>query len=306
MTGASVATAVALAAIAAGFAQAPGSWASAAGPPARGAPPGTGTPTPAGRSPLEVTGASRIEYDDASQQWMFLGARVVVVRGTVRVEAPEILYRERAREVVLPRGGAVVTPTLEVTADRIAAQLGSQHVVADGHVSGRFSNGDEPSPGGPQQRVWTTFASDRLEADDRQELQQIVATGQVVIVRESRRLSGDRVVYRPRAQEATVDGHAELARGSDRVRADHVVADLGRQEARADDHVLLDHEDIHGTADHATYSEPAETAVLSGNVMLLRGRDTLTADRATVFLVRHTAVAEGHVRLVAYPEGSSP
>lgn len=252
--------------------------------------------TPAGRPPLEVTGATRVEYDDASQQWVFRGPRVIVVRGTTRVEASEILYNERSREVTLPQGGEVTTPTLQVTADRLATQLQARHVAADGHVSGQVADEDGASP-------WSTFTADRVVVDDRQDLKRIVADGHVVIVKGDRRLSGDRIVYDQLAQQGTADGHAELVRGSDRLRADHVFADLRHREGRADDHVLLDQGDLHGSADHATYSEPAQTAVLFGNVVLLRGRDTLTAERATVLLDRHTAIAEGRVELVAYPDG---
>jgi lipopolysaccharide export system protein LptA len=249
--------------------------------------------------PLEVTGATRIEYDDASQQWGFHGARVVVVRGTLRVEGPEIRYAERVREVTLPSRGTVSTPTLEVTADRLVANLQTRHITADGDVAGRFSDEEEP-------RTWATFNAHRVEADDRPEHRQLVATGEVVIVREDRRLSGDRVMYDGRTQQGTVDGQADLAQGPDHLRADHVFVDLRRHEATADDHVLLDHAEIHGSADHATYHEPDETAVLSGNVQIVRGGDTLTADQATVLLGRHTVIAEGHVHVVASPDGNPP
>src|SRR6202043_1073827 len=119
--------------------------------------------------------------------------------------------------------------TLEVTADRLVANLQTRHITADGDVAGRFS--DE---GGP--KTWGTFNAHRLEADDRPAQRQFVATGQVVIVREDRRLSGDRVMYDDRTQQGTVDGQAELARGADRLRADHLFADLRRHEAKADDH----------------------------------------------------------------------
>jgi lipopolysaccharide export system protein LptA len=249
--------------------------------------------------PLEVTGATRIEYDDSSRQWVFHGARVVVVRGTLRIEAAEIRYAERVREVTLPSRGTVSTPTLEVTADRLMANLQTRHITADGDVAGRFSDVEEP-------KTWATISAHRVEADDRPEQRQLVATGQVVIVREDRRLSGDRVMYDGRTQQGTVDGQAELAQGADHLRADHVFADLRRHEARADDHVQLDHDEMHGSADHATYHEPDETAVLLGNVKIVRGGDTLTADRATVLLGRHTVIAEGRVQVVTSPEGGTP
>src|SRR5205807_4087003 len=147
--------------VAAGLGWSLGSRTTAAAPP-----PPQGAPGPVPRVPLEVTGATRIEYDDATKRWTFSGARVVVVRGTLRVEAPEIGYGERAREVVLPRGGTVWTPTLEVGADRLAALLDTRHVTAEGHVVGRFA-GEEPEG---QRTRWGTFAADRVEADDRPDL----------------------------------------------------------------------------------------------------------------------------------------
>lgn len=268
-------------------------------PVTRAAPP----PTP---PPLEVTGATRIEYDDAAQRWSIRGPRVIVSRGTTRIEAPEVLYAERTREVTLPAGGLVATPTLEVRADRIAANLSSRHLTAEGHVAGRFTDEDESPAAHNPTRDWGTFSADRVEMDDRAELRQIVATGQVVVVRGGRRLSGDRIVYNHRIRQGRIDGHADLAQGSSRLRADQVLADLGRGTAEATGHVLLDHGDVHGSADQGTYSEPAQRAVLSGHVTLLRGRDRLTADRATVLLDQDTAIAEGRVELVAYPEGGSP
>ena len=284
--------------VAVGLGWALGSRATAAAPPS---PQGAPGPTP--RVPLEVTGATRIEYDDATKRWTFSGARVVVVRGTLRVEAPEIGYSERAREVVLPRGGTVRTPTLEVGADRLAALLDTRHVTAEGHVVGRFAGDGEP---GGQRTRWGTFAADRVEADDRPDLHQIVATGQVVVDQGDRRLRGDRIAYDPGTQQGIAEGHAEVAQGSDALRAERISADLGRHDAAADGEVLLDHGEVHGSADHATYTEVGQTAVLWGHARLLRGRDTLTAERVTVLLGEDAVIGEGHVRVVAYPEEPAP
>ena len=266
-------------------------------------PPPPGAPGSAPRLPLEVTGATRIEYDDPTKRWTFSGPRVVIVRGTLRVEAPEIAYSERAREVVLPRGGTVRTPTLEVGADRMAALLDARHVTAEGHVVGRFAGGSVPE--GPPTR-WGTFAADRVEADDRRDLHQIVATGQVVVEQGDRRLRGDRVAYDPGTQQGIAEGHAEVAQGSDALRAARISADLGRHDAAADGDVLLDHGELHGSADHATYAESGQTAVLWGHATLLRGRDTLTAERVTVLLDTDAVIGEGHVRIVAYPGEAAP
>ena len=255
---------------------------------------------------VEVTGATRIEYEDASQQWTFRGAPVVVYRGTTRIEAPVILYTEPTREVTLPDGGLVATPTLEVRADRIATNLASRHLTAEGHVAGRFTdeNGSPPAPAAS--RDWGTFAADRAELDDSAAHKEIVATGQVVVVRGDRRLSGDRIVYNHVTRQGTIEGHADMAQGADRLRAAYVFADLGRGTAEANGDVVLDHGDVHGSADFATYSEPEHRALLSGHVKLLQGSDTLTADLVTVLLVGETVIAEGGVEVTSYPAGGSP
>lgn len=265
-----------------------------------GGPPGipaAAAPVPT-RPPVEVTGATRIEYDAAARQWTFSGPRVVIVRASTRLEAGEIAYNELAREVVLSGDAAVFTPTLEVTADRMTSLLDARHVTAEGHVAGRFA--DEA-----RQR-WGTFSADRVEVDDRADLRQIVATGQVVVQGDDRRLRGDRIVYNRLTQQGTADGHVELAQGRDSLRAGHVFADFARRLAAADDDVLMEYGDIHGSADHATYSGEEQTAVLWGHVRVRRGRDTLSADRVTAFLDRDAAIAQGHVRLLAYAGEPSP
>jgi lipopolysaccharide export system protein LptA len=267
--------------------------------------PATGAAAPPSRPPIEVTGATRIEYEDSSQQWSFRGAPVIVSRGTTRIEAPAILYAERTRDVALPAGGLIATPALEVRADRIATNLSSRHLVAEGHVAGRFTDADGSTVRAAPPE-WSTFGAERIELDDSAARRQIVATGQAVVVCRDWRLSGDRIIYNQGTRQGSIDGRADVARGTDRLRADHVAADLAGSTAEASGRVLLDHGDVHGSADRATYSEAEQRAVLSGHVKLLRGRDTLSADLATVLLDRETAVAEGNVELVAYPDRGSP
>src|SRR5437016_6218118 len=234
--------------------------------------------------PIDVSGASTIEYEDATQEWVFRGAQVVIVRGTVRIEAPEILYRAGARQIEVLGGGTISTPTFEVGADRIVAMLPTRHVMASGSVRGRFlseaagqgdaaGRGDaavqgEASPGGDAaQGGWATFSAETVEADDRPDAGQIVATGQVAVLRGNQQLRADRIVYDRMTRQGTADGHAMLARGSDRLQADHLVADLDRGEAEARDHVMLEGEDMRGVADHATLTQRAQTIAPRGHVI---------------------------------------
>src|SRR5579864_860410 len=256
-----------------------------------GAPrPVAAAPTPA-VSPIQVSGATRAEYDDAAQEWVFRGPQVVVVRGTLRIAAPLIRYNAAAHLLEVAARGTVTTPTLEVAADRMTASLATRHVTAVGSVAGRFEDGSAAAaPGGAD---WTTFSADAVELDDRPEARQFVATGHVVVVRRDQELRGDRVAYNRIAEQGAIDGHAEVIRGTSRLLADHVRTDQGRGTAQADDHVVLEQEGMRGVADHATYARDTQTAVLLGHVTVTRGRDVLTADRATVRLDQHTALAEG-------------
>ena len=275
-------------------------WAAPSGlavapPPAAGG----GTQIPA---PVQVSGASRIEYDDSSQEWLLTGQHVVAVRDTMRLEAPEIRYNGRTRQFNMPQRGTVSAPTFEITADRIVANLLARHATAEGNITGRFRLFAPPVHAVETAALpWTTFQADQMVADDRPDARQIVATGGVIVVREDQQLHGDRVVYNRGAAQATVDGHADLVFGADRLRADHIAADLPRRHAEADGHVLLDGEEMHGSADQGTYTGDDRTAVLSGHVVITRGRDTLTADRVTVHVNERTAIAEGHPQVSGYP-----
>src|SRR2546430_16857289 len=69
--------------------------------------------------PIDVSGASTIEYEDATQEWVFRGAQVVIVRGTVRIEAPEIRYHAGARHIEVLGGGTMSTRHFQAGAHRM-------------------------------------------------------------------------------------------------------------------------------------------------------------------------------------------
>jgi len=243
---------------------------------------------------VDVTGATLIEYDTATQQYTFRGPRVIIVRDTQRLEAPVVVYNAAARRALLPEGGMLSTPTMEVEADQMTVDVGARYALAEGHVMGRFLDGG----------VWTTLSAGRIEANDRPAVGRAEATRDVVVIREDQQLRGDRVTYDRRSQHGEVEGHADLVWGTDHLQADHVVADLVAREAEATGHVMLERESegLRGTADQATYSERTHTAVLSGHVVLRRVRDTLMAEQITMHLDRHVLEAQGRPRLVAFPE----
>jgi lipopolysaccharide transport protein LptA len=244
--------------------------------------------------PVDVTGATVIEYDAATQQYTFRGPRVTIVKEAQRLEAPLVVYNVAARRALLPEGGRVSSPTMDMEADQMTADLGSHSALAEGHVMGRFLDGG----------VWTTISAGRIEAHDSPDAGRAEATSDVVVIREDQQLRGDRLTYDRNTQHGEVEGHAEMIWATDHLRADRVVADLVAREAEATGHVVLERpsEGMRGTADQANYSERTHTAVLSGHVVLRRARDILEAEQITMHLDRHVLEAQGRPRLVAFPE----
>jgi len=243
--------------------------------------------------PVDVVGATEIRYDAATEQYTFRGPHVVVTQGLRRLVAPLVLYTGTARRAEMPEGGTITSPTEELSADDLVAELNARHLVADGHAQGRFLDEGE----------WTQLSADRIEMRDDPDHHDVTATGHVVGARADQELGGDHVVYDRATQRAAIDGHASLARGGDRLQADAVAANLATHDAEATGHVILDRaaEQLHAVADRATYAGGTDTAVLSGHARLTRDRDVVTADTITMDLARNQAHADGSVTIVAYP-----
>jgi lipopolysaccharide export system protein LptA len=261
-------------------------------------PPVDGATAPRTPVPVDVMGADTIEYDAATQSYTFIGAHVVVTRGDDRLEAPEIRYDGARRRAVLPRHGTMSSPTMGMEADVLTAELGTRHVLAEGHVHGRFLD----------QGVWATVTASRIEADDRPDLRRVDAAGDAVVVRGDQELRGSRIVYDRSTQHGSVEGRAIALRGGDRLEADHIEGDLATRDGEATGHVVLDRAatHMHGTADRATYSGGSDTVVLIGRAVVTRDRDSMEADRITVHLSANQAVADGHPKIVAYPSDTPP
>jgi len=261
-------------------------------------PAGAGSARPAQRLPIEVEGATTVEYDAQTERYTFRGPRVVVTRGDERLEAPEILYDAAVRRAELPRRGRVSSPTMALTADTLTADLGRRHLFAVGAVEGRFLDAG----------VWMTLVARQIVADDRADLRRAEATGDAVAIRGDERLQGDRIVYNRSTQHGTVEGHAVAVRGGDRLEADRIEADLANHDGVATGHVVLDRASMHmhGVADRGTYSEHADAIVLTGHAVVTRDRDVVEADQITVHLRENRATAEGRARVVAYPQESQP
>lgn len=247
---------------------------------------------------IEVTGAQVATYDGRTRQYVFRGPRVVVTRGEHRLEAPEVLYDAGSGRVVLPRRGRVSTPTAELEADRLEADLRARHLVGAGDVVGRFLDGE----------TWVELRASSVEADDRIGHRRAEARGDVRIHRGQEELRGEIVSYDLEARRALVEGGAVLMRGQDRLQADRIMADLASRRAEAAGHVALDRpeEALHATSEDALYEEATDTAVLWGHVTVRRGDDVLRSDRVTAAFREHLVISDGHVQLTARPQEARP
>jgi len=255
-------------------------------------------PSGAPSLPVDVAGATHIEYDAATEQYTFRGPQVVITRGDERLAGPVVYYAATTRRAELPEHGTVSTPAETLSADHIVAELNARHLIADGRADGKFLD----------QGVWTSLTADRLEVRDQGDVRDVVATGHVIAVRGDEELRGDRVTYDRATQHATVEGSAVLTRGEDRLQADQIAVDTATRDAVASGHVVLDRasEHVHGVADRGTYAGGTATAVLSGHVVLTRDRDVVTAETITMRLNQHVAVADGPATIVAYPREGEP
>lgn len=248
--------------------------------------------------PVDVVGATEIRYDAATEEYAFRGPQVVVTQGVRRLAATVVLYNGTTRTANLPEGGTISSPTEQLSADHLTAELNARHLVADGHAQGRFLDEGQ----------WTQLSADRIEMRDDPDHHDVTATGHVVGSRADEALSGDSLTYDRSTRLAMVNGHASLTRGGDHIQADAISANLGTRDAEATGHVVLDRADehVHAIADRATYAGGADTAVLSGHAVLTRDRDVVNADTITMDLAQNRAHADGGVTIVAYPREEGP
>lgn len=284
--------------------------------------------------PVEITGASRAEYDDRSGIWVLQGEEVFLKRGDLEVRAPLVRYNQKNR-VAFASGGVVVrsrdhelqAPEVEVfleeeravardgatikysredgettlKADRITAWWGEGRAVAEGSVvvTSTEAAGEVP----PEGRVTvTTLNARRVEVWDRG--RQVVAEGSVTVHRGDTVLTGERLEVNDRQGTA-------LASGSPWVRVKDVEGRAGVIEARTREEVVFLRGGVHitrgsleATAPEGEIHRKEGWARLSGGVTLTRTvegkRDVLTAARMTVYLDEERVVAEGSPRAVVY------
>jgi len=235
--------------------------------------------------PVEVTGATRVEVDEASGLWHLTGSPVTVRRGRVVLRAPDIVY-DTKRQVVEATGGVTYAdPDAEFASAAATVWLAEERLVATGGVTGKIlASGGE-----------TRLRADRVDAS--RSLRQMIATGSVTLVRGGITLTGDRIEYDDARQQAVATGRPAVSAEGSTLAADRIDAALAAEEVTAVGNVRMTKGDVEATAPRAVLQHREGLATLTGGVTVRQGRLTARAPTVVVNLKTNTITMTGGATL---------
>lgn len=242
-------------------------------------------PAGSGRLPVEVTGATRVEYEDATGVLEAEGAPVVLARGQTVLRASRIRYDTRARVAAASGGVEVVEPGLMLRAQDAELRLTDDGLRLSGEVQIRRIH-DDGTVIVTAPLVEGSLATGRF-----------VASGGVTVVREDWRISGRRLDYDDRARVVVVTGEPSARFGDATVTAQTMTIMLADERARGEGGVVLRRGELIGRAPRVDVSRRDNLAVLSGGARVDRGSDRLLADIIEVDLEGTRATARGSARM---------
>jgi lipopolysaccharide export system protein LptA len=240
--------------------------------------------------PVEITGATRVQVDDAAGVWVLEGSPVVVTRGTARVQAPSIRYEVRPQVVVATGGVTYTDPSGQVRAQTLTAWLVEERIRAEGDVVAVAAG-----------RLPLELRAARADADRLAGV--LVATGGVTVRRGELVLQAADVTYTRADQRVAAVGEAVVESAAGMLQADRMEALLAEDVLVADGRVRFRYQDITGTADRARLRQRERVAVLSGRATAQVGVHRISADVLTVDLPARRVTASGaaHLTVAAPP-----
>lgn len=247
------------------------------------------TSPPVQTLPIDVTGVTFAELDDATGITRMEGSPLVVTRGRTVIKALRARYDRRAQ--VLTAEGAVeaVEQGVTIRADAAEYRLDDESVSARGNVRmTSVAQGAEQLP--------TTLLTPEVSGSLR--TRRFVASGGVTIVRGAWTVSGRRGEYDDGTKAAVVTGEPQLRFGDGVMTADVLIMSLDTETVRAEGSVRLRRGDLTGRAQRADVSLKAQVAVLTGNARVDRGADRVTADVIETTLDGQRITARGASRVV--------
>ncbi|HET8679188.1 MAG TPA: LptA/OstA family protein [bacterium] len=250
-------------------------------------------PVPAQRTPgplpVQITGATRVEYDEATGVWRVEGAPVTVTRGQTVMRAQRGRFDERARIVTVEGGVDVVEPGLSLRADAAELRLSDERIRARGNV--RLVSTREGQSA-------TLVAP---EAEGSLATRRFAATGGVSITRGEWTVTGRRVDYDDTDQVAVISGDPEVRFKDGVMTAETVTVWVAKEQARGEGTIRLRRGDLTGSGRRVDMRLREQLATLSGAARVERGRDRLEAEEIEVELDRSRATARGAPRLTITP-----
>jgi lipopolysaccharide assembly outer membrane protein LptD (OstA) len=239
--------------------------------------------------PIEVTGATRLEYQDSNGIVVAEGAPVMVVRGRTVVRAPLIRYDSRARVIDASGGVEVAEPGLSLRGTTAVVRLSDEVVrVAGGAVVRSQRDGEESVLEAPQ-------------FDGSLATRRFTATGGVIVRRGEWTVRGQRIDYDDRSTTAVVSGDPEARYRDATMTANTITVVVAQEIARGEGSVRLRRGETVATAPRAEMNGRTRSALLSGGATVERGRDRLTAATIDIDLETERVTARGEPHLVINP-----
>jgi lipopolysaccharide export system protein LptA len=243
------------------------------------------TPAP----PVEISGATRLEYQESGGIVVALGAPVVVSRGRTVVRAPMIRYDIRMRVVDASGGVEVEEPGLSLRGATAVVRLSDESVrIAGGAVVQSRRDGDESVLEAPQ-------------LDGSLATRRFVAAGGVTMRRGELTITGQRLEYDDGTTTAVLTGDAHARYRDATMTAGTITAIIAQELARGEGAVRVRRGEIVATAPRVEMNLRTRRAVLSGGAAAERGRDRLTAATIDVDLETDRVTARGEPHLVINP-----
>ncbi len=243
-----------------------------------------------GAVPVAITGATRVEVDEAAGVWALEGSPVVVSRGDARVQAPSIRYEVRSQVVVASGGATYSDPSGQIRARTLTAWLAEQRLRAEGDVAA-VAVGPPP----------VELQAARAEADRVRGV--VSAAGGVVVRRSDLVLRAAEATYTQADQRVVAAGDPVVESAVGMLAGDRMEALLAEEVVVADGRVRFRYQDISGTAERAQVSRRDRVAVLSGRAAAQMGAHRISAEVLTVDLAARRVTASGaaHLTVAAPP-----
>jgi lipopolysaccharide export system protein LptA len=265
------------------------------------APPAGAQAPPGPRLPIEVTGVTRAEFDDATGVARLEGAPLVATRGQTVVRASRARYDRRSGILTADGGVEASEPGLAIRAEAAEYRLDDEWVAATGSVS---MTSAPPASGQPPVTLLAPEVAGSLRT------RRFAATGGVTITRGEWTVAGRRADYAEAARTVVVTGDPQVRFAGGVMTAETLTMVLDSETMRAEGSVQMRRADLTGQAQRADVSLRAHVAILSGHARIDRGPDRITADVIETTLDGQRITARGASRLIVAtpgpPAGPSP